>query len=107
MSNIGLTVTVQNERSVNIRRQDGGEARGDIDLDRLRRATISVFQDLLNESRIKKRQELVVLGTHLYRALFNGPAAGYLENALAGRPESERLRVQLSFQDEAVELADL
>jgi hypothetical protein len=72
----------------------------------LRKKTIGIFQKWLEqENKISKRDELVVLGMHLYQALFRGNVAALFEKTLNKVPKGKRLRVQLSFQAGAADLA--
>ncbi len=107
MSSVELIVTVQNERDVRARKSDGSEAKCQIEFDDLRRRTVKIFEDWLRMSKISKRDELEVLGMHLYRMIFNGEVGAFFEQTLKNVPEGERLRVQLSFQEEASDLARL
>ncbi len=107
MSSHEITITVQDNRNVRARKDNGAEAADEIELDSLRRATVEVFEDWLRRGQITRRRELEVLGTHLYRMLFNGKVGAAFEQALKEAPKGRRLRVQLSFQEEAAELASL
>lgn len=107
MSAVELTVTVQNPQTVRVEDEHGGSVLGGVDPDPLRRDTIEVFEDWLSRGTISRREELMVLGQHLFQLLFNGQVEIFFEKTLARVPKGERLRVQLSFQEEANELARL
>lgn len=113
MSSPEITITIQGDRTVRVRDQDGAEASGKVETDSLRKATIEIFENWLNKSRISERRELEVLGMHLYNMLFNGEVKSFFEKRIAeatlvkASPD-QRVRVQLSFQGEAAaELARL
>ena len=77
------------------------------DMDRLRLDTIAVLEQMLRTRRIKRREELQVLGRHLYRVLFDDRLAALFERKLREVPPGGRLRLQLNFADTAAELAKL
>jgi len=103
-----LTIIVQDRNIIRARTQDGGEVEGHVVLDDLRLKTIKLFEDWLAEGRIRKREELELLGTLLYEALFKDDKIvtffeQALERAKAKGPE-ERLLLRLTFQKAASEL---
>src|SRR4051794_4963945 len=101
-----LIVTVSGN-DVKTRSHGGAEKTGKILLDHLRRETIEVFQDWLSEGKISHRRELEVLGGHLFEALFNGDVLSLFEEKLRSVPIGDKLRVQLSFDEDAVVPAGL
>jgi CHAT domain len=108
MGNFKLTVTVENDTRVRAITQAGAESKGEVKLDDLRRKTIAIFVDWLNQGKVSQRRELEVLGRLLYEALFNGEMATFFELCLGeARKAKERLVVLLSFEEEAADLADL
>src|SRR5262249_36097138 len=52
-------------------------------------------------------EQLELFGAFLYRMLFGGEVAAFFEQKLANLQEGERLRVQLSFQGQAADLASV
>ncbi len=108
-----ITLTVQNDgKTVGARSSSSTgerEATGELHLDPLRKQTVRIFQNWLNKGKIDKREELEVLGTHLYRALFDDKIAAFFASFFADlkKKRSKHLRVQLSFQDDVAELAGL
>jgi hypothetical protein len=100
-----LTIIVQDSKTVRARTGDGGEKSGEIKLDKLRRQTIHILETWLTQGKTTERGEIEVLGMHLYQVLFGGDIGKFFENSLSRVPQGERLRVQLSFQEAARELA--
>jgi len=108
MENPELTLTVLDRRRTSIRTSEGREAEGTVELEALREATIAVFQDLLARKRMDDRRAFEVLGRHLYEVLFSGRVEQIFDRAYEESREADRrLRVQLSFMDDAAELASL
>jgi len=108
MGNFKLTVTVENDTTVRAITQDGAVCKGKVELDDLRRKTITIFDGWLNQGKVSQRGELEVLGRNLYEALFNGDMEKFFEQCLVeARNAKERLVVLLSFEEEAADLADL
>jgi hypothetical protein len=93
----------------------GAEATGRLSLDPLRRDTIRVFEDWLRKDQIRVRQELIVLGHHLYFALFSQGTSGktspadLLRKCLEGvqKDKGSRLRLQLRFTEDNASLIRL
>jgi hypothetical protein len=107
MNNREIAVIVQNNGVTLARGNSGAEASGRIELDRLHRGLIGVFEEWLNSDSISRRSELEVFGALLYRALFGGELGTFFEQMLGDLTPGERLRLQLSFQEGASELARL
>lgn len=105
--NAEITVVVQDDRTVRARNQDGAQASGKVEVDRLHRDLINLFGDWLSRRLISRRRELEAFGSLLYRTIFAGEVEGFFERTHASLPPGERLRVQLSFQDGSAELAAL
>nr|NIT04159.1 hypothetical protein [Candidatus Saccharibacteria bacterium] len=107
MTSFEIIVTVRGDEVVNVRSADGTEKKGQVDMDDLRRATVEIFQQWLEERKISKRRELEILGQHLFEAIFNGGVRQVFEEQLAESKKlvGQRLRVQLSFEDP--DMADL
>jgi hypothetical protein len=102
-----LTITVEDKHNVRADRDDHGQKRATIDANPLRLETIEVFRGWLSQKKVTARDELKVLGKHLYELLFGGGMDAYLDATLARVPSGDRLRLQLAFADEAAELASL
>lgn len=103
-----LILIVQNGSTIRARRQDGAEASGEFVLDELHSRMIEIFDDWLNTGKIGKRRELEVLGSLLYTALFNDRIEIFFKQSLEeARKARLRLRVQLSFEGKAADLANL
>ncbi len=107
MYNIELTLIVQDDSNIRARKDDGAEASDKVVLDPLHRSLIGIFEDWVRQGKVSKRRELEAFGALLYRTLFNGEVGAFFEQTLKNIPEGERLRVQLSFQEEASDLARL
>ncbi len=103
-----LILVVQNGSTIRARRQDGAEVSGEFVLDDLHRSMIEIFDDWLNTGKIARRRELEVLGSLLYTALFNDRIEIFFKQSLGeARKARQRLRVQLSFEGKAADLANL
>src|SRR5947209_6219417 len=98
MDEFDLTLTVSSEK-VWVWKQQRNQCSGDVKWDDpLLRATIKIFVDWLNGSKVDRRVELEVLGEHLYNILFNGEVRAYFERQLEdARRAGQRLIVRLSF----------
>src|SRR6266487_1937397 len=108
MSEFDFILTVLNDKEVRAETRDGAESKEEVELDSLRRRIISIFEDWLSQGKITHRQELEVLGSHLYAALFNGFVGKFFEQSLdKARKDRQRLVVQLGFTEEAADLANL
>ena len=103
-----LTVVVQDHENVRARTQDGAEVSGYFQLNTLHRNVISVFEDWLRECKISQRRELEALGALLYTTIFTGQMETFFEQTLDRTLHAgHRLRLQLSFQKGAADLASL
>jgi CHAT domain len=88
-----------------------------VSLDPLRRYTISVFTDWLLRNSISQREELVVLGSNLYKALFEGinqdGHAGEISRFFKAdfddikNDPSQALRLMLEFKTRAGKLGEM
>jgi hypothetical protein len=109
MTALELTVTVQKDgKTVQARRENGAEYMGQVDLDPLRHDIIHVFENWLAKNKIESSEELIVLGRLLYEKLFGSEiGTGFKQSFQEARAAGQRLRVQLSFQGEDAELANL
>lgn len=100
MTDLELTVSVEDNERVFIRSQDGTEAKGKIDISSLTYDLLCFFEDWLKENKISKRQEFETFGTLMYRTLFSGEAKDFFEQSLHSISEGDRLHLHLSFQKE-------
>ncbi|HYE98443.1 MAG TPA: CHAT domain-containing protein [Planctomycetota bacterium] len=105
---IELTLTVQNDKRVKLQTREGGQGKQEpANLDKLTLSTIGVFQRWLVAGKVSERRELEVLGMHLYSVLFQGEIETYFRLQLDKVPKGERLRLQLTFDDDVNDLASL
>ncbi len=114
MKSTELTLVVQDDRTVRAILQDGiartvlGARLGTMKLDNLHRDLIGLFVGWLNQEKITSRRELEVFGTLLYKMLFSGEIGRFLEQNLAeAQRAKQRLRIQLSFEEKAADLASI
>lgn len=106
-----LTITVRTarEKGVEAVNDTGRVAKGKLNLDDpLILATLEVFEDLLRRDQVTRNEELSVLGSYLYRALFTGSIEDLFQDELKeARVANKRLRLQLTFTDEQEALISL
>jgi hypothetical protein len=104
-----LTIEVNSRTGdVTAKTDEGAEATGRLSLDPLRRDTIRIFEEWLRKDQIRVRQELIVLGHHLYFALFSQGTSGkaspadFLREGLQSVQgnKGSRLRLQLRFTED-------
>src|SRR5260370_4564128 len=112
MSDVELTVTVEELGKLRAQMRDRGEknerdTRFEGEIDKLHLDTIHIFENMLSEARIKRREELEVLGKHLYRIIFNKGVEDFFQQALEKVTDRKRLRVQLSFEEKAADVGSL
>ena len=108
MSAFEFTITIQSRDKVRAEAWDHSEEFDDLKLDEnLHLATIEIFEDWLRQGKITQRRELEVLGMHLYHVLFSPKIEAFYEKHLDDVPKDERMRVQLRFLGNAIELANL
>jgi hypothetical protein len=105
-----LTITVRSRDADGVEAvaRSGAEATGKLDLDDLRMATISVLDDLMRRDKATRREELEVLGQHLYRAIFTDNIPGFFRERLQeAKADKQRLRLQLTFKQQTSDLIRL
>ncbi len=108
-----LILTVENDgRSVQARRRaDDKTARGTVrgfERGSLSRRTIRLFERWMRANKFSDPQDIVIFGQHLYQLLFDADVERLFEESLgAAKANAERLRLQLSFEAGAAELASL
>jgi len=108
LSKFELIVTVYNNKQITAIANDGAHESGEVKLEPLIRETIHIFEDWLSQARVKERREFAALGWHLYEVLFNGKMGDFFEKYLEmAQSADERLVVQLSFEDQVIDLANL
>ena len=107
MSGVMLTITLS-EGGTAYRIEDELEEvkTGKLQPDQLRQDTIAIFSEWLRRGNaISRREELKVLGHHLYDTIFQGEVREFFASTLKRVPPNERLRVRLNFDKTAGELA--
>lgn len=106
MNPFELQLTVKRDE-VSAETAGGGEGVAKVDRDKLRRLTVRVLAGWVAGTRVNDRNELMILGGHLYRTIFNGDVeTRFLEVRTKTKAEGRRLRLQLRFEGDA-ELVDL
>ena len=104
-------VEVLNLSTVRVTRPRNVTLQGTVRWDPLTEEMFKVFTRQLDEGRIKYRQELVVIGSYLYRVLFDLRVAQAFEddfeNVRAKRAMGQVMRLKLEFQSDAEKLARL
>jgi hypothetical protein len=105
MSDYSLTLRIENESSVQIEQANVDSQQYTPGFTPLRKQTIKVFETWLAKDQITERNEVEVLGTHLYEALFpNEKVRQFLKNMYQEASKAQkRLRLQLRF-DQGAEL---
>ena len=95
----GETIRIEDERRLH--------KTTNLEPDRLRLDTIDVLCEFLRVGKVCRREELQVLGHHLYDLLLQGEVRTFFEKALDRVPPGERMRVQLTFEESAAEFSGL
>jgi CHAT domain len=100
-----MEVTIEVDRGeVTARDATGGESEPSrVDFDDLRLKTIRVFEARLGRNDIKTRDELAVLGEHLYVGLFTGGVRNFVEERLRDASEHRRLLLRLRLPEPGIE----
>jgi len=101
-----LEITIQDEETI-AADLDGKQFFGKVQMDPLRLRTIRLFRTWIETGKLIEREGLEVLGSHLYQAIFNESIAGKFEDAVKESSTSNRLRVRLLFQPNAIKLVTL
>ena len=96
-----MEVTIDVRKGEATAREASGEesAPSAVDFDALRLKTIGVFETRLAAGEIRGREELAVLGEHLYVGLFTGEARAFLEERLRQATEDRRLSLRLRLPE--------
>ncbi|MFX0201553.1 MAG: hypothetical protein ACFFCW_36015, partial [Candidatus Hodarchaeota archaeon] len=102
-------VTVEDQKRIRAQKPNRITLKGNIQMDYLKKRTINIFHTWLAEGNIKKREELVVLGSHLYDVLFSGEIGTSFKTTFdeIQQQRDTVLRVILEFEPEARDLATL
>jgi CHAT domain-containing protein len=109
-----LIIKVGREK-VRIATQGGGEKSADFKIDELTERILDIFEVWLRKGKITEDEELAVLGSILYQAIFVGGVKELFEQKLAENEQKrkaaeksdERLRIALVFDKEASKWARL
>jgi CHAT domain len=103
-----LTLTIQDDCTVQAEREHGARTSGRLRLDDLDRRLIEIFDDWLIQDKIKSCRELATFGSLLYRTLFNGRVESFFKQQLdEAHATGQSLRLQLSFGQKVADLASL
>ena len=102
-----FTLTVTNGRDVRASTSSSASQSSEICPDPLLKKTIRMFEKWLLDNKLTKREELEVLGEHLYRMLFHGEMQSFFERQFRNVSPGSRLRVELAFDHGSEELANL
>lgn len=106
----GLRLIVGSDRKVYMSKlhEDSNFAPVELAYSRLRRRTLQFFSELINSRRLQSRNDLEVLGEHLFATLFVGSVETEFRKLYAEAKERDlQLSVRLSFVEDADELAAL
>ena len=107
MPYIEFRVRVEDTRSILAWQAPAPPVKGDVHYETLSRQTVHVLNRWLAEGRIKDRDELTLLGSHLYGILFQGLIGKQFRESYFGKPKDTVLRVVLEFLPAARDLATL
>jgi CHAT domain len=109
MKEFGLQVTVFASGVIHTEKlgQGGDVERGNVDSDRLRSRTLECLSGLLNSGRLQTREELEVLGEHLFETLFVPQVSKPFWEMLDAKSRGQYLMVRLSFEESPEDLAAL
>ena len=108
MDYVELRIRVKDTRTILAWRQNAPPVDGAVHYEALARQTIRVLTRWVAEDRVSRRDELAVLGSHLYRILFANAVEKELQEAQAHQKRTNAtLRLVLEFMPEARELATL
>ena len=106
MEKYELIVEIVNEApdGITIRTAGEGSAKCQIVLDDIRKKMLGVIEGWMRKGNISENEELQLLGTILYEAIFNGQVKNFFESKLGeferarrANKSEERLRLELSF----------
>ena len=100
-----LTITVQDMQRIRAETTTGQTVFGQVDLPPLHQRLVQVFEHWLGMDKIEREEDLEVLGNLLFQILFNGEIFRLYDDLHRQASKGLRLRVQLSFQGEAFDIA--
>jgi hypothetical protein len=106
MEYVELRIRIEDTKNTSARWQNSPPARGTIRYGSLQRQTIRVLSRWVAEDKISRREELEVLGSHLYGILFTGEVETQFQLAYHNKGNAT-LRVVLEFDAAAQNLATL
>ena len=102
-------VLVEDTERIRATKPNGVPIPGAVNMDKLKKEILDIFNSWLDEGNIKKRKELVVLGSYLYTVLFNGRIGEEFKKTYdeiqSQNDKDVALRVVLEFDQKARELA--
>lgn len=110
MAYVELQLRVEGDRQVRAMREDGAETFGPLRVPPIYRRLIAIFDYWLREKpKDIRRQDLEGLGALLYESLIGGEVEGFFHQTLnqISQSGSDRLRLQLVFREQALEMAGL
>lgn len=101
-----LIVTVSKANDVEIRMGENGvRTKGKVNLDPVREGMLTIFEDWLCKGKISEEEEVKVLGTILYEAIFDGNVGNFFETKLdefesrsSEKKGGERCHIELVFE---------
>lgn len=100
-----LIITIQDMNVIRADASTGQVVFGKVDLSPLHQRLIRVFEHWLGMDQVKRMEDLEALGSLLFQVIFNDDVFRLYDNLRAGASKSRRLRVQLSFQAPAFDIA--
>ena len=102
-------ILVEDQERILAQKPSGVPVRGRVEMDYLKKRTISIFNDWLAKGNIEKREELVVLGSYLYGVLFSGDINTAFKSTFDEIKQQPKtvLRMILEFKQDARELATM
>lgn len=100
-----LTITIQDMSVIRADAYTGQTVFGKLDLPPLHRRLVQVFQHWLGMDQVTRMEDLEALGSLLFQAIINGDVYQLFDSLRKAASKSQRLRLQLSFQEQAFEIA--
>jgi hypothetical protein len=100
-----LTITIQDMSVIRADASTGQTAFGKLDLPPLHRRLVQVFEHWLGMDQVTRMEDLEALGSLLFQAIINGEIYQLFDSLRKTASKSQRLRLQLSFQEPAFEIA--
>lgn len=100
-----LLITVQDQSVIRAEAPGQRTVFGELMLPPLHRDMIHLFENWLGMDKITREEEIKMLGSLLFGALFSGDVNNLLNELRRGTTQDNRLRVELSFQGKAFDIA--